>query len=227
MVRQAIAGAALALALTQTPAAAQDTVLRAASADGRWRIEAAHGVLTIVDHHTGRLARTLRAESLDGRVASAVSAVHAAAARRAFVVSFRTLPEVWEISHDPDAEPIFDGLVHDYRMREGIALAGFLNPRRTRLTRPLHELGFSADQAWVLGREDVDAQGRAVLALVQLDVRRRIASFTVAGDPAPAEAWTRPCQGREVMVVPDRHGGVAVAIDFRAAALAPSACASR
>lgn len=225
MVRRAIAGAVLALATV--PAAAQDTVLRAASANGRWQIEAAHGVLSIFDREAGRLARTLRAESLDGRIASAVSTVHAATARRAFIVAFRTLPEVWEISHEPDAEPIFDGLVHDYRMREGIALAGFLNPRRTRLTRPLHEIGFSADQAWVLGREDIDMQGRAVLALVQLDVRRRIASFTVAGDPAPAAVWTRPCQGREVMVVPDRQGGAAVAIDFRAAALAPPACASR
>jgi hypothetical protein len=225
MVRPAIAGAVLALAAA--PVAAQDTVLEAASADGRWRIEAVHGVLNIVDRRDGRLVRTLRAESLDGQVASEVAALHAAPSRRAFVVSFRTLPEVWEISHDPDAAPIFDGLVHDYRMREGIALAGFLNPRRTQLTRPLHELGFSANQAWVLGREDVDAQGRAVLALVQLDVRRRVASFTLAGDPAPAAAWTRSCQGREVMVVPDRQGGAAVAIDFRAAALAPVTCASR
>ena len=40
----------------------------------------------------------------------------------------KDIPEIWEISYDPDAKPIFDGYVHDYKMGEGVALAGYLNP---------------------------------------------------------------------------------------------------
>ena len=44
----------------------------------------------------------------------------------------KDVPELWEISYDPAAEPIHDGYVHDYRMGESIAKPGFQGVRRTR-----------------------------------------------------------------------------------------------
>jgi hypothetical protein len=60
--------------------------------------------------------------------------------RRSFVVAWSPLDELWEISLDPAAEPIYDGLVHHYRMGEAIATAGYLGVRRIPLGRPMPEL---------------------------------------------------------------------------------------
>ncbi len=47
--------------------------------------------------------------------------VHYVGARRSFVIVFEPLAELWELSTDPQAAPIFDGLVHDYHQGEAIA----------------------------------------------------------------------------------------------------------
>ena len=88
----------------------------------------------------------------DSHVAPAVAGVFDAPPRRSFVVVFDSLPELWEISYDPQAEPIYQGLVHDYRLREGIAEPGFLNARRTRLDAPLRDPGFDSSHAFVIAR---------------------------------------------------------------------------
>jgi hypothetical protein len=44
-----------------------------------------------------------------GDKSSRVSAVYDAAPRRSFVAALKDVPEVWEISYDPDAEPIAEG----------------------------------------------------------------------------------------------------------------------
>ncbi len=47
-----------------------------------------------------------------------------------FVVALQDIPEIWEISYDDKAAPIYLGLVHDYALGDGIAIPGKLNPRR-------------------------------------------------------------------------------------------------
>ena len=194
----------------------QAAPLEMLSTDGRWRIVADGRLITLFDA-AHRPARRLVGAAADGSGASAVAAVFDAAARRSFIVAFETLPELWEISYDPNAEPIYQGLVHDYRQGEGIAEPGFLNVRRTRLDAPLRGLGFDRSHAFVIGRAPDLADGQAVLHLVQLDVRRRIAAFTVPGNPDTAAARPAVLEGREVMLVPDRGGGPVLVLDPRAA----------
>ncbi len=141
------------------------------------------------------------------------------APRRSFIVVFETLPELWEISYDSQAEPIHQGLVHDNQLREGIAEPGFLNPRRTRLDAPLRDPGFVSSHAFVIARAPDRADGQAVLHLVQLDVRKRIAEFTLRADPDTAAVRRLWRDGREILEVPDRQGGSALRIDPRAARL--------
>jgi hypothetical protein len=188
------------------------------SADGRWRIVAEGDGLTVFDAD-GRAVRHHVAAAADGSGRSAVAAISDAGPRRSFVVFFETLPELWEISYDPDAEPLYQGLVHDYRLREGIAEPGFLNLRRTRLDAPLRDPGFDSSRAFVIARAPDRPDGRAVLHLVQLDVRRRIAEFTLRADPDTAAAQPVMRDGREVLEVPDRRGEPALLIDPRAARL--------
>ena len=151
--------------------------------------------------------------------APAVAGVFDAAPRRSFIVLFESLPQLWEVSYDPQAEPIYQGLVHDYRLGEGIAEPGFLNPRRTLLDAPLRDPGFDSSHAFVIARAPDQADGQAVLFLVQLDLRKTLAVFTLHGDPDTAAVRRVWRDGREILEVPDRQGGPALRIDPRAARL--------
>lgn len=197
--------------------------LQATSADGRWRVVAEGTTIVIEDTVGAERPRSLRVAALDGSGTSEVASIHDAAPRRSFVIAFRTLPELWELSYDPRAEPIYDGFVHDYRMGEGIAIPGFLNPRRTKLESPLQGLVFDRSHAFVLGRAGAGADGRAQLHLVQLDVRRVIARFAVAGDPDMSAARALDGIGRSEIRVPDRTGGAATVVDVRNARIVPGA----
>jgi len=213
-----VPGWLVALAGVLLAASVQAAPLAATTADGRWRIVADGQTLTVFDA-AGRSARSHIAAAADGSGRSAVAAVFDAAPRRSFVAIFETLPELWEISYDPNAEPIYQGLVHDYRQREGIAEPGFLNVRRTRLDAPLRDAGFDSSHAFVIARAPDRADGQAVLYLVQLDVRKRIAEFTLRADPDTAAVRSLIRDGREILEVPDRQSGPALRIDPRAARL--------
>ena len=186
------------------------------SADGRWRIVANGETLTVFDA-AGRSVRTHVAAAADGSGRSAVAALFNVEPRRSFIVCFESLPELWEISYDPDAEPIYQGLVHDYRLREGLAEPGFLTLRRTRLNAPLRDPGFDSSGAFVIGRAAGRVDGQTMLTLVQLDVRKPIAEFKVRGDPDTAALRSLWRDGREILEVPDRQGGPAWLIDPRSA----------
>jgi hypothetical protein len=91
------------------------------------------------------------------------------AQRQSWVVAVAGWLELWEISTDRAASPIFDGLVHDYRMAEAIARPGYLGLRRIRLERPWTAVWADGRVPWVMGAElgaDHDA------AVLHLNVRR-------------------------------------------------------
>lgn len=189
----------------------------AVSADGRWSL-AGDGAQLQLQGPAAADVRRYVARSLDGREQGRVRQVLHLAARRSFVVAFDGLAELWEISLDPQAEPIYNGFVHDYKMGEGIAEPGFLGVRRTRLPEPLTALAPEVIGGFVLGR-GADVQGQAVLHLLQLDVRKAIARFLVDGDPALAQARGDRRDGRDLLRLPDGRGGTGWLIDLRAASL--------
>jgi len=140
---------------------------------------------------------------------SRVSAVYDAAPRRSFVAAMKDVPELWEISYDPRAEPVAAGLVHDYRLREGGFVPGFLNPRRTKLDQVLDDFFFTPDFSRVVGASRGAQRGQ----VVHLDVRRAIATVDLPGLPhlASGISWER--QGRRVMATPNLREGVVSVID--------------
>ena len=200
LTRRAAIKAWLALAFMAAAAwaQAQAPAPHAVSADGRWRFTAEPGALVIVDEADGGAVRTLPARGLDGRGPGQVRELHALPARRSVVVVFDGLDELWELSTDPRAEPIHDGLVHDHRLGESLPTPGFLRPRRTRLEAPLRDLRFARNPAWMQGRapDRIGADGipRTVLQLWNLDVRRRIDERAFIGPP-PQGPPTWPAQG--------------------------------
>ena len=142
---------------------------------------------------------------------SRISAVYDAPPRRSFVAALKDAPEVWEISYDPKAEPIAAGLVHDYKLKEGSFVPGFLNARRTPLDEVLDDFFFTPDFAMLVGAQRDGKRGQ----VVHLDVRRAIATLDLPGLPhlGSGISWER--DGRRVMATPNLREGVVSVIDVQ------------
>ena len=182
----------------------------AVSADGRFVAVANYlpKSLVLLDADL-RLVKFLDVADRTGEHASRVSAVYDASPRKSFVAALKDVPEIWEISYDEHAEPIYEGYVHDYKMGEGIATPGFLNVRRTRLDTPLDDFYFSQNYANVMGASR-DGRGQ----VVNLDVRRAIAELDIPGMPHLGSGITWDYQGRRVMGSPNLKEGVVSVIDM-------------
>lgn len=181
----------------------------AVSSDGKYVIVANYlpHTLVVLDADLN-LVRTIDAKDAKGDV-SRVSAVYDAPPRHSFIAALKDVPELWEISYDPKAEPIADGLVHDYRLKEGMFIPGFLNPRRTRLTEILDDFFFTPDYRDVIGAQRDGRHGE----VVNLDVRRAIASVELPGLPHLGSGITWMREGRRVMATPNLREGVVSVID--------------
>jgi DNA-binding beta-propeller fold protein YncE len=140
---------------------------------------------------------------------SRVAAVYDAPPRKSFIVALRDVPELWEVSYDPRAEPIPQGLVHDFRLKEGSFVQGFLNPRRTRLDEVLEDFFFTPDFRQVVGASRAGRHGQ----VVHLDVRRAVATLDLPGLPhlGSGISWER--DGRRVLATPNLREAVVSVID--------------
>jgi mono/diheme cytochrome c family protein/DNA-binding beta-propeller fold protein YncE len=188
----------------------------AVSGDGRWVMAANYfpHTLALFDSELN-LVKTVAAASLDGRASSRVSAVYDAAPRNSFVVALKDLPELWEISYDPKAAPIFDGYVHDYKMGEGVARPGYLGVRRTPLDEPLDDFFFDQSYRNVLGATRPKGDGAPNAQVVNLDVRRKIAELPIAGMPHLGSGITFARNGTMVLMSPNLKDGALDVIDMK------------
>lgn len=188
----------------------------AVSGDGRWVMAANYlpHTLALFDADLN-LVRVYPAVARDGKQSSRVSAVYDAAPRRSFVVALKDIPELWEISYNPKAEPIYDGLVHDYKLGEGLAKPGFLGVRRTLLDEPLDDFFFDQDYRHVLGATRPRDGGAPDAQVVNLDIRRRIASLPLQGMPHLGSGITFAWRGGTVMASPNLKDGLLSVIDMK------------
>jgi hypothetical protein len=149
-----------------------------------------------------------------GRASSPVTLVRNAPVRRSFIAALPGLKEIWEVSYDPAAPEIAQGLVHDYKLREGTFISGFLNPRRTPLDEAVEDFRLLPDGHRLAGIAHGAGRGQ----VIHLDVRRRIATidrdgFEAIGAPNPElSARLRGRSGVALADVSfDRHGRYAFA----------------
>lgn len=167
----------------------------AVSSDGRYVAVANYlpGNLVIFDADL-KLIKVIDGRNLKGDAGSRLSAVYDAAPRKSFIVGLKDLPEIWEVSYDPAAQPFYEGYVHDYKMGEALPTPGFLNARRTVLDVPLDDFFFTQDYANVVG---ASREGRG--QVINLDVRRAIAALDLPGMPhlGSGISWLR--DGRRVV----------------------------
>ena len=189
----------------------------AVSGDGRWVMAANYlpHTLALFDADLN-LVKTYDAATLDGKASSRVSAVYDATPRHSFVVALKDIPELWEISYDKKAEPIYDGLVHDYKMGESIAKPGYLGVRRTPLSEPLDDFFFDQSYRHALGAtRPKQGEGAASAQVVNLDIRRKVADLPIAGMPHLGSGITFAWNGTTVLASPNLGGGAVDVIDMK------------
>lgn len=161
------------------------------------------------------LIKTVPATTLDGKQSSRISAVYDAAPRRSFVAAMKDIPELWEVSYDSQAAPVFDGFVHDYKMGEGLGKPGYFYPRRTQLEAVLDDFYFDQSYAYVMGTSREAAQDGSNGQVINLDVQKRVASLNVPGMPHLGSGITWTWQGRPVMATPNLQQGLLSIIDMQ------------
>lgn len=182
----------------------------AVSSDGRYVMAAnylPHSVV-LLDANDLSLIKTMPAVDEKGQ-SSRVSAVYDAAPRKSFVVALKDVPELWEVSYDDNAPPIYPGLVHDYKMAESLAIPGKLNPRRTPLETVLDDFFFDPSYAYLIGAAR-EGKGQ----VVNLDIRRKVADLPLPGMPHLGSGITWQWQGRTVLATPNLKEGIVTVIDM-------------
>ena len=183
----------------------------AVSGDGRYVMAANYlpNSVVILNAADLTLVKTIPAADMAGQ-ASRVSAVYDAAPRKSFVVALKDVPELWEVSYDDAAAPIYPGLVHDYKLGEGVAIPGKLNPRRTPLETVLDDFFFDQSYAYLIG---ASREGKG--QVVNLDARRKIADLSLPGMPHLGSGITWEWQGTTVLATPNLKDGLVTVIDVR------------
>jgi mono/diheme cytochrome c family protein len=185
----------------------------AVSSDGQWVIAGnflPHSIV-ILRARDLTLFRVVPAADAKGN-SSRVSAVYDAGPRRSFIVAFKDIKELWEMSYDPNAEPVYSGLVHSHEKGavEGIAEKQPFARRRVALEDYFDDFFFSPNFDFVVG-----ASRTGTAAVYNLDVRRKIADLPLEGLPhlGSGISWLR--KGRRVMATPHLKEGKVSIIDMR------------
>ena len=183
----------------------------AVSSDGRYVLVGNYLPHTLVafDARDLSLVKVIPAQDASGR-SSRVSAVYDAAPRQSFIVALKDIPEVWEIPYGPKTGPVYEGLVHDYRLGEGLAAKGLLPVRRMVLDDILDDFFFDPAYDHLIGASRDGHTGQ----VVNLNIRRKIAEVDLPGLPHLGSGITWEWQGRPVLATPNLKDGIVTVIDM-------------
>ncbi|HXH04443.1 MAG TPA: cytochrome D1 domain-containing protein [Candidatus Competibacteraceae bacterium] len=145
---------------------------------------------------------------------SRVSAVYTAAPRHSFIAALKDLKEVWEIPYNEQAEPVYQGVMHDYRSESGEASLIDRRPlpvRRIAVDDYLDDFFFDPSYQHLIGASRDGGRGQ----VVNLVVGRPIASVALPGLPHLGSGITWEYQGRSVLATPNLKEGVVSIIDLQ------------
>jgi dihydro-heme d1 dehydrogenase len=184
----------------------------AVSSDGRFVMVANYlpHSLVALDAATLEPLKVIEAADAQGK-SSRVSAVYDAAPRGSFIAALKDLKEIWEIPYSASAEPVYRGLVHDYRYKEGIAESGPFPVRVIEVDDYLDDFFFDEAYANVVGA----ARGAKRGQVVNLDVRRTIHSIDLPGLPHLGSGITWQWRGRQVLATPNLKEPIISVIDTK------------
>ena len=184
----------------------------AVSSDGRYVLVGNYlpHTLVMLDARDLSLLKVIPVRDAAGR-SSRVSAVYDAAPRESFVVALKDIPEVWELPYGPKTGPVYEGLVHDYRMGEALATPRPFAIRRTVLDGILDDFFFDPAYDHLIGAARDGHTGQ----VVNLNVRRKIAEVDLPGLPHLGSGITWEWNGRPVLATPNLKEGQVTIIDMK------------
>lgn len=184
----------------------------AVSGDGRYVIVGNYlpQTLVILDALDLKPLKLIEAQDENGKH-SRISAVYDAAPRKSFIAALKDVKEVWEIPYGEHHEPIYPGLVHDYRMAESLADTGPFPIRRIPLEDYLDDFYFDQSYTHLMGASRDGGKGQ----VINLDARRKVADLDLPGMPHLGSGITWEYQGRPVMATPNLKTGVISIIDMK------------
>lgn len=155
------------------------------------------------------LVKLLRVADKADEKTSGVAAVRTAVTRNSFVATLTDVPELWEISYDPQAAGIPQGVGHD--------VPGFLNPQRTTLPSPTEDFFLTETGRDVLtAHADLDFSRPGASARVQvtnLDLRQKVAEWALPGWPALGGSLAWSVNGKDRLAVPNARLGLVSILD--------------
>ncbi len=184
----------------------------AVSGDGRYVIVGNYlpHTLVVLDALDLKPLKLIEAGDINGK-SSRVSAVYDAAPRKSFIAALKDVKEVWEIPYSEDHEPIYPGLVHDFRMAESLPDTSAFPIRRIPLEDYLDDFYFDQSYTHLMGASRDGGKGQ----VVNLDARRKVADLDLPGMPHLGSGITWEYQGRPVMATPNLKAGVISIIDMK------------
>jgi len=186
----------------------------AVSSDGKWVMVGNFLPHTLVVLHADDL-RPFRVISVgDGKgKTSRVSAVYDARPRNSFVAALKDIKEIWELSYDPEAPPVYGNFVHNYREGQVEATVVSEQPfaiRRIPVEDYLDDFFFDPAYAEVMGAARNLKKG----VVYNLDAKRKVAELDLSGMPHLGSGITWDMKGRKVMATPHLREPAVSVIDM-------------
>jgi len=186
----------------------------AVSSDGKWVMVGNFLPHSLVVLHAEDL-RPFRVIPVVGEKgkSSRVSAVYDARPRQSFVVALKDIKEIWELSYDPEAEPIYGNFVHNYRPGQVEAVVVSEQPfgvRRIPMDDYLDDFFFDPSYAEVMGAARNAKKGQ----VYNLDVRKKIAELELSGMPHLGSGIVWKYKDRMVMATPHLREAAVSVIDM-------------
>ena len=186
----------------------------ALSSDGKWLIAGnflPHSLVVLYADDL-RPFRVIPVGDGKGKT-SRVSAVYDARPRSSFIVALKDIKEIWELSYDPEAAPVYGNFVHNYRAGQVEAVVVGEQPfaiRRIAVDDFMDDFFFDPSYAEVMGAGRTAKQG----LVYNLDAGKKIATLELSGMPhlGSGIVWKR--DGRMVMATPHLREPVVSVIDM-------------
>ncbi|MBT6093757.1 MAG: cytochrome C oxidase Cbb3 [Rhodospirillaceae bacterium] len=186
----------------------------AISSDGKWVMVGNFLPHSLIVLHADDLRPFRVIEVGDGKgTTSRVSAVYDARPRRSFVAALKDMKEIWELSYDPDAEPVYGNFVHNYRKGQVEGVVVGKQPfavRRIKVDDYMDDFFFDPTYAEVMGAGRTAKKG----IVYNLDARKKIAELELSGMPHLGSGIVWKLDGRMVMATPHLREPAVSVIDM-------------
>lgn len=159
------------------------------------------GSLLVLHGSSLVVARQVPLKNRQGRdltVARLVEVVY----RQSVLVTFKDSNEMWELFLAPDAEMVFEGMVHDYRMGEGISEPRSLPIRRIAVDGQMDNFFVEprSPHVWQLKKNGAGNYARRF----NLDVRRTVEESTIPANVDPRELVSVSWNDRSLWIAAER-----------------------